>query len=282
MTRGLSVLDMTAAYAALANGGEYIEPLTFSKIEDNKGKVVFDESHKNKAKVTSPQTAYQISSALKSTAEFYQTISPIGIDYGTKTGTSEDNVDFWSIGYSPYYTVGVWMGSDDQNLYQNGYSTTRAEIIWRNINNQILEGYESAKFEEPEGIIHAKVDTISGKLPTQASYSDPRGTVKDEIFTKDNLPKDEDDMHVWITVDKRNNLLATNKTPKSLQATRAFVDRKKSYDPNKWNGIIPEDWKYNIPYMYSPLGAEKPKSDDNSDEKDKKDKDEKSKDNKIR
>ena len=87
-------------------------------------------------------------------------------------------------------------------------------------------------------------------------------------------------MHVWITVDKRNNLLATNKTPKSLQATRAFVDRKKSYDPNKWDGIIPEDWKYNIPYMYSPLGAEKPKSDDNSNEKDKKDKDEKSKDNK--
>lgn len=280
MTRGLSVLDMTAAYAALANGGEYIEPLTFSKIEDNRNKVIFDSNKVNKNKVTSPETAYQITSALQSTGESYQTIYLDGTDYATKTGTSDDSVDFWCVGYSPYYTVGVWMGSDDQNLSLNGYSYNRAASMWNVVNRNLLEEYETAKFEEPEGIIHAKVDTISGKLPTQASYSDPRGTVKDEIFTKDNLPKDEDDMHVWITVDTRNNLLATNKTPKSLQATRAFVDRKKSYDPNKWDGIIPEDWKYNIPYMYSPLGAEKPKSDDNSDEKDKKDKDEKSKDNK--
>lgn len=81
------------------------------------------------------------------------------------------------------------MGADDQNIYQDDYSTTRAQVIWKNINNQILEGYETKKFKEPKGIIHAKVDTISGKLPTQASYSDPRNTVKDEIFTKDNLPK---------------------------------------------------------------------------------------------
>lgn len=283
MTNGMTLVDMTAAYAALANGGEYIEPLSFSKIEDNKGKVIFDEKDKKKNKVTSPQTAYQITSALKSTAEHYQTISPIGIDYATKTGSSENNIDFWSIGYSPYYTVGVWMGPDDLNIYQNDYSTTRAEVIWRNINNKILDGYEQAKFEEPDGIIHAKVDTISGKLPTQASYSDPRNTVKDEIFTKDNLPKKEDDIHVWITVDSRNNLLASNKTPKHFQVNRAFIDRKNSYDPNKWDGIVPEDWKYNIPYRYSNLGEERPKSDKKSGkdkEEDKKNKnDNKDKDN---
>lgn len=280
MTNGMTLVDMTAAYAALANGGEYIEPLSFSKIEDNKGKVIFDKKDKKKNKVTSPQTAYQITSALKSTAEFYQTTSPIGIDYGTKTGTSENNVDFWSIGYSPYYTVGVWMGSDDQNIYQNDYSTTRAEVIWKNINDKILDGFEQAKFEEPDGIIHAKVDTISGKLPTQASYSDPRNTVKDEIFTKDNIPKKEDDIHVWITVDSRNNLLASNKTPKHFQVNRAFIDRKNSYDPNKWDGIVPEDWKYNIPYRYSNLGEEKPKSDKKSgkDEDDEKNKDNNNKD----
>ena len=82
-------------------------------------------------------------------------------------------------------------------------------------------------------------------------------------------------MHVWITVDSRNNLLASSKTPKSFQAVRAFVDRKNSYDPNKWDGIVPEDWKYNIPYRYSNLGEEKPKSDKKSgkDEDDEKNKD---------
>ena len=272
MTKGLSVVDMTAAYAALANDGEYIEPLAFSKIQDNKDKVIFDSSKVKKAKVTSPQTAYQMKSALKSTGEDYGTIYLNGTDFATKTGTSDDNTDFWCVGFSPYYTVGVWIGSDDQNLSLNGYSYNRSASIWNIVNKHILENYEIAKFEEPDGIIHAKVDTISGKLPTQASYSDPRNTVKDEIFTKDNLPKKEDDMHVWITVDSRNNLLASSKTPKRFQAVRAFVDRKNSYDPNKWDGIVPEDRKYNIPYKYSDLGEEKPKSDKKSQEKDEKDK----------
>lgn len=273
MTNGMTLVDMTAAYAALANEGKYIEPLSFSKIEDNQGKIIFEEKDKKKNKVTSPETAYQITSALKSTADHYKTVSPIGMDYGTKTGSSEYNIDFWSIGYSPYYTVGVWMGSDDQNIHQNDYSTTRAEVIWKNVNNQILDGYEAKKFEEPDGIIHAKVDTISGKLPTQASYADPRNTVKDEIFTKNNIPKKEDDVHVWITVDSRNNLLASNTTPKYLQANRSFIDRKNSYDPNKWDGIVPDDWKYSIPVRYSTLGAELPKSDKKSNKENDREKD---------
>lgn len=280
MTRGMTLLDMTGAYAALANGGEYIEPLAFSKIEDNQDKVIFDSKDKKKNKVTSPQTAYQITSALKSTAEYYKTISPIGIDYATKTGSSENNVDFWSIGYSPYYTVGVWMGADDQNIYQDDYSTTRAEVIWRTINNTILDGYESLTFEEPDGIIHKMVDTISGKLPTKASYADPRNTVKDEIFSKDNLPKDEDDVHVWMLVDSRNNLLASDKTPRFFQTNRAFIDRKNSYDPNKWDGIVPEDWKYNIPSIYSNLGYQETKSYKNSNYKNKNDSENENKDSK--
>ncbi|MDY3005506.1 transglycosylase domain-containing protein [Anaerococcus porci] len=264
MTKGQSVLDMTAAYAALANNGEYIEPLTFSKIEDNQGNIIFDEKDKKKNKVTSPETAYQMTSALMSAGKNYGTINLYGTDYATKTGTSDNNIDFWCIGYTPYYTVGVWMGSDNQNISLNSYSTDRTALMWGVINNRILHDYKQASFEEPSGIIHAKVDTISGKLPTQASYADPRNTVKDEIFSKDNLPTEQDDVHVWILVDTRNNLLASNKTPKNLQANRAFIDRKGSYDPSKWNGILPEDWKYSIPQKYSDLGYVEPKPKDDN------------------
>lgn len=280
MTKGQAVLDMTAAYAALANGGEYIEPLTFSKIEDNQGNVIFDEADKKVNKVTSPETAYQMTSALKSTGESYGTINLYGTDYATKTGTSDNNIDFWCIGYTPYYTVGVWMGPDNQNLALDNYSTQRAAVIWNSINNRILDGYEKATFKEPSGIIHAKVDTISGKLPTEASYADPRGTVKEEIFSKDNLPKKEDDVHVWVLVDTRNNLLASNKTPNFLQANRSFIDRKGSYDPSKWDGIVPEDWKYSIPTRYSDLGfvQTKPRGNNNSNNNDQR-RDDKNQDN---
>lgn len=274
MTKGQSVLDMTAAYAALANNGEYEEPLTFSKIEDRQGKVIFEEKDKKKNKVTSPETAYQMTSALMTTGQSYGTINLYGTDYATKTGTSDDKVDFWCVGYTPYYTVGVWMGADNQNISLDSYSPDRAAFMWGIINNKILDGYDQAYFKEPKGIIHEKVDTISGKLPTEASYADPRSTVKDEIFSKDNLPTTKDDLHVWVLVDVRNNLLVSNKTPQSFMANRAFIDRKGTYDPSLWDGIVPEDWKYSIPQRYSDLGDEKPKEkdDDKSNEKDKKNK----------
>lgn len=272
MTNGLTTLDMTGAYAALANGGEYIEPLTFSKIEDNHGKIIFSSKDANKNKVTSKETAYQMTSALQSTAQSYETIGLNGNDFAAKTGTSEYNTDFWCMGYTPQYTVGLWVGADNQNLSLSGYSYQVAGSFWSVINNKILEGKEVEHFEEPEGIIHAKVDTISGKLPTQQSYADPRGTVIDEIFSKDNLPTEEDDMHVWVTVDSRNNLLASMITPNEFKVTRSFVDRKGSYDPSQWDNIIPEDWKYGPPTSYSNLGQE-PKEDEKDKDKEDKDKD---------
>ncbi|MCI5839662.1 MAG: transglycosylase domain-containing protein [Peptoniphilaceae bacterium] len=256
MTDGLSVLDMTGAYGALANGGTYNEPLSFSKIEDSTGKTIFENKDKKTTEVTSKETAYQMTSALETSAEYYQTINEDTIPVAAKTGTSEDNTDFWTMGYTPYYTVGVWLGADNQKIKLNGYSTDTAAVVWNAVNNLILEDKDPRDFVEPDGIIHQEVDTISGKLPTDASYADPRGTVIEEIFSKDNLPKEDDDMHVWISVDTRNNLLASNITPQNLIGSRSFVDRKGSYDPSKWDYIYPSDWSYEVPSQYSPLGAE--------------------------
>ena len=276
MTNGMTVLDMTAAYASLANSGEYIEPLTFSKIQDAKDKIIFNSSKLTKNKVTSPETAYQMTSALQTTAESYGTIYlNNGSEFAAKTGTSEYNTDFWCLGYTPEYTIGVWMGADNQNLSLDDYSYQRSAVFWNLVGNQISNDTEAESFVEPEGIIHKKVDTISGKLPTQASYADPRGTVKEEIFSKSNVPTEDDDVHVWLTIDTRNNLLASTKTPIKLQQSRAFLDRKGSYDPSKWDGIVPEDWIYNPPTSYSNLGNDKSdsSSNDKSEEKDNKDKD---------
>ncbi|MDO4594214.1 MAG: transglycosylase domain-containing protein [Tissierellia bacterium] len=272
MTSGLTTKDMAAAYAALANGGVYNEPLSFSKIEDSKGEVIFDDKSVITHEVTSPQTAYQMTSALQTSAEYYERISIPGIDFAAKTGTTDHKTDFWCVGYTPYYTVGTWIGADNQNIKLTGDSTDAA-YIWGEINRSILQDNESKSFEEPDGIIHAEVDTISGKKPTDASRADPRGTVIDEIFSKDNQPKSDDDMHVWVSVDSRNNLLASNKTPSNLIVSRSFVDRKGSYDPAKFGYIYPQDWDYEVPKTYSDLGAEIKKEEDK--DKKKKDKDDK-------
>lgn len=253
MTHGLTNLEMTAAYAALANKGEYNEPLTFSKIEDSTGKVLFDDKDIVKHKVTSEETAYQMTSALQSAGESYGNIYLNGTDFATKTGTTDDYVDFWCMGYTPYYTVGIWMGADDQSIRMNGRSIQRAALMWNTINNQILDGYETRTFERPESIVEMKVDTMSGKLPTELSYMDPRGTVITEIFGPDNKPRKEDDVHTLVSIDTRNNLLASDVTPSWAVAQVSYLKPKSNYIPKEFNDIYPRDWKYRAPTEYSDL-----------------------------
>lgn len=253
MTHGLTNLEMTAAYAALANKGEYNEPLTFSKIEDSTGKVLFDDKDIVKHKVTSEETAYQMTSALQSAGESYGDIYLNGTDFATKTGTTDDYVDFWCMGYTPYYTVGIWMGADDQSIRMNGTSIQRAALMWNTINNQILDGYETRTFERPESIVEMKVDTMSGKLPTELSYMDPRGTVITEIFGPDNKPRKEDDVHTLVSIDTRNNLLASDVTPSWAVAQVSYLKPKSNYNPKEFNDIYPRDWKYRAPTEYSDL-----------------------------
>lgn len=169
------------------------------------------------------------------------------------------------------------MGCDDQNISLTGTSAERAALMWNVINNKILEGYEAAKFEIPKGIVSMKVDTMSGKLPTDASYADPRGTVITEIFGPNNKPTEEDDVHEWVNVDSRNNLLVSDLTPSGYIASRSFINPKSNYDPSKFNNIYPKDWNQRVPKTYSNLGEPEPEEEDKDKEKDKdKDKDKKS------
>ena len=278
MTNGLTALDMTGAYAALANGGKYLEPLTFSKIVDSQGKVLFEDKDKITHEVTSPETAYQITSALEDAGKSYGNIFLNGTEFATKTGTTDDYNDFWCLGYTPYYTVGIWMGCDNQNISLTGTSANRAALMWNVINNKILEGYEAAQFDVPKGIVSMEVDTMSGKLPTKASYADSRGTVITEIFGPNNKPTEEDDVHEWANVDSRNNLLISDMTPEEFMTTRSFINPRSNYDPNNFNNIYPKDWGYRVPKAYSNLGKEEDDEgeDEDDDEKEKDKKGEKS------
>lgn len=274
MTNGLTALDMTGAYAALANGGKYLEPLTFSKIVDSQGKVLFEDKDKITHEVTSPETAYQITSALEDAGKSYGNIFLNGTEFATKTGTTDDYNDFWCLGYTPYYTVGIWMGCDNQNISLTGTSANRAALMWNVINNKILEGYEAAQFDVPKGIVSMEVDTMSGKLPTKASYADSRGTVITEIFGPNNKPTEEDDVHEWANVDSRNNLLISDMTPEEFMTTRSFINPKSNYNPNNFNNIYPKDWGYRVPKAYSNLGKEEDDEDEDEDD-DEKEKDKK-------
>ena len=248
MTKGVSPLDMTAAYSAIANDGVYNEPIIYTKVLDKDGNVVLEKEPKQR-RVVSPQIAYVMKDILRSTAYEHTGGNAVlkGQASAGKTGTTDYNADFWFVGFTNYYAAATWMGNDSPKITITQNSWLAAKL-WGHIMTKIHEGKESKpQFTEPEGIVKAYVCTKSGKKPNGFCSSDPRGVVRQEIFAKGTEPKDVCDVHVSLEVNSENNKLATEFTPENLRITKVFTALNPAYRPENNNGIIPKDFSYYPP-----------------------------------
>lgn len=170
LTDGVTNLEITAAYAAIANGGVYTKPVFYSKVIDHDGNIVIDNTTPTTRIVMQPTTAWQLIDAMKSVVNS-GTGTPCrmrtGVTCAGKTGTTSNNYDLWFCGMSPYYTASIWMGYD-MNVDMG--SSVPHKYMWRDIMDEIatLEGQDtSVDFERPEGITSVTLCKISGKLPEE-------------------------------------------------------------------------------------------------------------------
>ncbi|MBQ2084724.1 MAG: transglycosylase domain-containing protein [Oscillospiraceae bacterium] len=190
LTDGCTVTEMCAAYASFGNLGVYKSPRFYTLIEDYTGDVVLD---KNKVAQTnqamSPQTAYIMNQILQGvTREGTATAVRKGAKFTTasKTGTTSDNNDFWTIALNPYYCCAGWMGYD-----QNGKMTPYSlhydiQYAVRDVLNEITNDLPEKEFERPEGITTASFCLSSGFLTSSECKSTRTG-----YYTKDNMPNSQ-------------------------------------------------------------------------------------------
>ena len=179
LTDGATPLEMTAAYAAIANGGTYIEPTSYTKIYDRNGKLFYEKKqHKNKA--FSKETAFLTHQLLFGvTSSGTAAGSKIGQnDTCGKTGTTDKNMDKWFIGYTPHYCAGVWFGYDKPKAVNTG--TNPSITVWKNIMTKIHDGLEPETFDVPKGIVKAKVCPYTGMYE---SYSAQTEYANDKFLT---------------------------------------------------------------------------------------------------
>lgn len=248
MTKGVSPLDMTAAYSAIANDGVYNEPIIYTKVLDKDGNVVLEKEAKQRS-VVSPQIAYVMKDILRSTAYEHTGKNAIikGQASAGKTGTTDYNADFWFVGFTNYYTAATWMGNDSPKITITQNSWLAAKL-WGHIMTKIHQDKESKpQFAQPDGIVKAYVCTKSGKKPNQFCSSDPRGVVREEIFAKGTEPTETCKVHVALEVNSSNNKLATEFTPEELKITKVFTALNPAYKPSEHNGILPKDYSYYPP-----------------------------------
>ena len=151
---GITPLEMAAAYATIANDGEYIEPTFYTLITNSKGKLVLRAKQEIRG-VFSEQVAYIIKELLTQPVEgshgtaTYCSIS--GIEVAAKTGTTDDNFDKWLCGFTPYYTAVTWFGFDqNESIYY--YNQNPAGIIWANVMRRVHDGLQNMSFIKPGSI----------------------------------------------------------------------------------------------------------------------------------
>ena len=223
LTRGVTNLELTAAYASIANGGVYTKPIFFTRILDHNGKILIDnepETHR----VLKDSTAFLLTDALSDSMESNRKFSRPGVSVNAtsvaanipgmsnagKSGTTSNNVDIWFVGFTPYYTAGIWAGCDsNQRLGGRNGNTSFHKAIWRKIMTRLHEDLADPGFEIPESIETAEICRKSGKLAIPGVCSaDPRGNATyTEYFAKGTAPSEVCDTHVRATVCQATGLL---------------------------------------------------------------------------
>ncbi len=160
------LMQMTNAYAAFANQGQQFETSIVQQINDKFGKTIFKTSAISKQAINK-EGAFLISSMLSDNAArapiFGGSLTVPGRTVAVKTGTTNDSRDAWTIGYTPQYAVGVWVGNNDNAAMASGGSDM-AGPIWRSTMTKLLAGKPNAAFAVPSSIVQRDVCTNNGGL----------------------------------------------------------------------------------------------------------------------
>ncbi|MFU0828172.1 MAG: Penicillin-binding protein 1A [Lachnoclostridium sp.] len=272
ITEGVSNLELTAAYAAIANGGIYIEPTFYTKILDHDNNILLENKPKER-QVMKESTAYLLTSAMEDVVKKGTGTSvkfnEISMPVAGKTGTTSDDKDLWFAGYTPYYTATIWSGFDN-NLTQTNKNYHK--IIWRDIMQRIHEEYnlKSKPFEKPDSIVSAKICTKSGKLAVPGLCDKYVGgsTVKTEYFAKGTVPTEKCDIHVKVTICKDSGLIANEYCPESSLEEKVFLIKDEKYPTKDTPYLYPDKTctKHNAKTAIIPNDIYIPVENDNTEE----------------
>ncbi len=197
---GLKVVELTAAYGVFANRGIRVEPSYVEYVVDSDGKPIYHKQPE-RTRVLDEKVAYQITSFLQSVITegtgIRATRNPAfnGWEVAGKTGTTNDNVDAWFVGYSTDLVVGVWVGLDRQRSNRKNYNQEGAKAalpIWIRFMAEAARGPKK-KFPIPEGIEFWEIDKTTGLLKNKDTC--PPENVSNEPFIKGQEPTKICDQH---------------------------------------------------------------------------------------
>ncbi len=181
MVHGVNVTEMTAAYAAFGNLGQYYEPSTYYAVYDVMGELVLQHQ----------ETGSQI--LMPATAEIMNELMQTVVSGGTgtsaslgswpvfgKTGTTDNKHDCWFVGGTPYFVSAVWTGYDTDHDLPGG--SNPAPIVWEKTMSQIMENLEECDFNRAPDVVLYRYCTETGDIATDKCPSTRTGYYKSSYY----------------------------------------------------------------------------------------------------
>lgn len=184
----VELLDMVRAYSTFANGGQRPNPTAITRITDGSDNEIYKQP-KVMNEALDPRIAYIMTSILSdnySRRLVFGTNSQLQLGkrpVAAKTGTTDSFADNWTIGFTPQYTVGVWVGNNDHSVMRNLPGLQGAAPIWNAIMKDIHADKKILEFKKPKGLIEAWISPYTG-LPT-STHRNPNIL---EYFMPDTVP----------------------------------------------------------------------------------------------
>ena len=200
---------LTAAYGAFANGGIVRKPILIRRVEDSDGNVLYNEPGKADRAV-SESTAFLMASMLADVVNagtaYRARQSGFTLPAAGKTGTTNDYVDAWFVGFTPKLVTGVWIGFDQpKTIIRNGYAGEIAVPLWAGFMKVATKGDKPEWLARPANVIGTNVCRISGKLPAggcdhvdvvnRDGVVEKRSMIYTDYFVKGTQPTDECPLH---------------------------------------------------------------------------------------
>ncbi|MBI3583229.1 MAG: PBP1A family penicillin-binding protein [Nitrospinae bacterium] len=167
-TSGVTLNELTSAYGVFTNRGIKTEPMAIKSITDKDGNLL-EENKPKEERVISEELAYITTNILQSVVQEGTgwRAKALGRPVAGKTGTTNNYMDAWFLGYTPDLIAGVWVGMDkDEPIGKNETGARAANPIWVRFMEKVLKGMPVKNFQIPEGVVFTKIDKKTGLLAT--------------------------------------------------------------------------------------------------------------------
>ncbi len=226
ITDGVTNVELTAAYAAIANQGVYNKPVLYSTVEDSNGQILLENKTESQ-RVMKKTTSWLLTDAMKDvvsegTGKEAQLDSKMAV--AGKTGTTSNNFDFWFCGYTPYYTASIWTGYDYNTSFDN--DSDYHKVIWAKIMDKIIktQKQEVRDFAKCKGIKKVEICAKSGQLPVTGvcSHDPEKNMVRTEYFEAGTEPTESCENHIVVTFCSKSDHVARKFCPDKFLYQRVF------------------------------------------------------------